>query len=794
MQEYHKGQILSGRFSLIAPLGHGGMGDVWLAEDKEFSSRVAVKILKPALAANPDMVERLRKECSLIRKLVHPNITRVLDFFSSDDSHFFSMEYVEGDDLEAMAGRHYKDWLPMLFPVLEAVEYAHKAGMVHRDLKLKNVLIALDGTVKLSDFGIGGLSGDSAGIEGGGSPYSISPQQLDGDPAAVADDIYALGVMIYELLTGKPPFHPSIDHDKIRNEVPVPPQTDYPLPAGLTTLIMSMLAKIPAERPSSVAAVRNALADATGLGSTATLPPGEQPAAGNSEPDKITQIRRHAVAPVSADLSGTVDQDLLDRRPWIPGLIMAVLLLLAAAVFLYLPEQVAKRKPDQTLTASPESGLPPESLNSTATDLADVQEPTRLAPYESAEAARDREQAERLVAQLLRRQIALEDRAVNLWAAEEFTAAVEQAREGDSLFREGNYLAALASYVSALEKSDALTERVDPVFEAALDAGDSALADGNSTGAQQQYELAVAIYSNSSRARQGLARAQNLDQVLQLMTDAESLLHEDQISAARDAYRKVLNLNPAWQPAINALGDLEKSLARQNFSRSMSDGFSYLAQNKLEQAKKSFQVALRLNPGSVDAKDGLHQVDEVMKLNEISRYRIQADGHAANERWERALLAYQSALKLDPNLVFGREGVTLAQKMIGVDEEFVLYTEKPERLAEDGVYQAALGFLEQVRLLPNPGPRLSSQLVQLQLQLQLARIPVKIDLVSDTMTEVFVYQIGRLGSFNNHSLELLPGRYTLIGTRDGYRDVRKQIVIRPGESPEPVLIRCEEKI
>ena len=157
MQDYQKGQQLSGRFTLIASLGDGGMGQVWLANDEQLSREVALKILKPALAANPAMVELLQNECSLTRQLVHPNIVRVHEFHSDGDTHYISMEYVEGDSLEALAGRHHEVWLPVLLPALEALEYAHQAGMVHRDIKLSNVLYSADGGVRLTDFGIGGL-------------------------------------------------------------------------------------------------------------------------------------------------------------------------------------------------------------------------------------------------------------------------------------------------------------------------------------------------------------------------------------------------------------------------------------------------------------------------------------------------------------------------------------------------------------------------------------------------------------------------------------------------------------
>ncbi|MCZ6880902.1 MAG: protein kinase [Gammaproteobacteria bacterium] len=791
MQEYQKGQQLSGRFTLVSRLGQGGMGEVWLARDDHLARDVALKILSPELAANPAMVELLQNECRLTRQMVHPNIVRVHEFHSDGDSHFISMEYVEGDNLEALAGRHHEVWLPVLLPVLDALEYAHEAGMVHRDIKLSNVLYTADGEVRLNDFGIGGIIGKQSDAFPGGSPYSASPQQLDGQPGSIGDDIYAVGAMLYALMSGKPPFYADPDKKKIAGQVPPPPKTDYPPPDGLVELVMRILARDPRDRPDSIGEVRELLADITGVSSTSTRPPGELVGTGVGN-DKIVAIRRqHNVPGRERPGSG---QDDPAGRSWLSGLAMALLLLVAAVVFLYLPSQVAKREPVsgvqiQWPTDEIAEEQPPAAV-------ANTQSPadTRLAPYEQAQATRDREEAEGLVARLLRRQIALEDQAVHMWAADEFNAAVELVRSADSLFRKDEYASALDAYQSALDEIDRLSGQVDGVLNAALEAGGQALLDGDPETAQRNFELAAAIDPDNPVAIQGLRRSATVEQVLALMVVAEAKAADGDLPGAKKSYQELLAIDADWQPAKTALGQLNRDLAKQNYSRQMSAGFANLAENRLLKAREAFRSALRMRPGSEDAKDGLFQVEAAIKLAEISRLRGQAEAYAVVEQWPLALNDYQSALKLDPNLVFARDGEAHAQKMIRIDKEFALYVVQPERLGEDNVYQAALGFLEQARLLADPGPRLQAQLLQLQVQLQVSRIPVRVDLVSDQMTEVFINRIGRIGTFAEHVVRLVPGKYTLIGIRDGYRDVRRQLVVLPGISPEPVLISCEEKI
>ena len=791
MQEYHRGQHLSGRFTLISSLGQGGMGEVWLARDDYLSREVALKILHPKLAANPAMVELLQNECSVTRQLVHPNIVRVHEFHSDGDTHFVSMEYVEGDSLEALAGRRHEVWLPVLLPVLDALEYAHQAGMVHRDIKLSNVLYSADGEVRLSDFGIGGLIGKQSDAKPGGSPYSASPQQLDGRPGSIGDDIYAVGAMLYALMSGKPPFYPDLDKKMIAGQVPAPPKTDYPPPDGLVELVMRILATDPLDRPASIGEVRESLAEIMGVASTSTRPPGESAGKGVAT-DKIVAIRRqHGKPERERSAAGAEDQQ---RKSLVAGLLMALLLLIAAVVFLYLPSQVEKREP--VIGADipwPADVIDEDQSAATVVDTASTAD-TRLAPYEEAQAARDREEAERLVAQLLRRQIALEDRAVHLWAADDFDGAVELVRSADTMFREGDYASALNAYQTALDEIERLTGQVDGVLNAALEAGGQALLDHDSATAQGHFELAVAIDAANRDAQQGLSRSASLEQVLALMVVAEKKVSDGDLPGAKRTYQELLSIDAEWKPATTALGQLNREMARRRYTSLMSVGFASLADNRPNDAREAFRSALRLRPGAEDAQDGLEQATEAIKLAEISRLRTQAEAHAAFEQWPLALKDYQSALRLDPNLVFARDGDAQAQKMIRLDNEFALYVAQPERLGEDIVYQAALGFLEQARLLPNPGSRLQAQLLQLQLQLQVARIPVRVDLVSDQLTEVFINRIGKVGKFSDHSVRLVPGKYTLIGTRDGYRDVRRQLLVLPGIPPEPVVIRCEEKI
>ena len=222
-----EGHTLAGRFTLERRIGVGGMGEVWRAHDAERGEDVALKILSAELAAKPAMVELLQRECENARRLTHPGVVGMHGAFSDGDVRFLAMQLVEDGSFRRFAGQPLSESLPALLPVLEGLEAAHAQGIVHRDVKLGNVLLGADSAARLSDFGIAAVPEDA--LRSGGSPYSMSPQQVDREPPAPADDIYALGVLLYELAAGQPPFYPDVTPGaRLRPAAQAPPRECVP--------------------------------------------------------------------------------------------------------------------------------------------------------------------------------------------------------------------------------------------------------------------------------------------------------------------------------------------------------------------------------------------------------------------------------------------------------------------------------------------------------------------------------------------------------------------------------------
>ncbi len=283
------GQRVFGRYGLRRPLGRGGMGVVWLADDEVLGEPVALKFLPELVAGDPEAVEELKIETRRARRLTHPHIVRIHDFVQEGPAAAVSMEYVEGRTLGQMRleqpGRVFAPETlgPLVSQLCVALEYAHaEAKVAHRDLKPANVLVTSSGRVKVTDFGIARslsethtrLTGRTAGTSGT-LPY-MSPQQLAGDRPTAADDLYSLGAMLYELLSGRPPFFRGEGAGliaQIRERQPEPlaqrraewaAQNEWtaplpPIPPAWEETIRCCLAKEAAGRPASAAAVAQRL-------------------------------------------------------------------------------------------------------------------------------------------------------------------------------------------------------------------------------------------------------------------------------------------------------------------------------------------------------------------------------------------------------------------------------------------------------------------------------------------------------------------------------------------------------
>jgi serine/threonine-protein kinase len=255
------GSVFDGRYRIERKLGAGGMADVYLAEDQELGRRVAIKILNDRHAADDSFIERFRREAKNAAGLSHPNIVSIYDRGEAEGTYYIAMEFLDGRSLkELIVGRGpapIKVTIDYSRQILAAVGFAHKHGIVHRDIKPHNVLVGPEGRLKVTDFGIA-RSGASQMTEVGsiiGTAQYLSPEQARGAPVDQTSDLYSVGVVLYEMLTGQVPFTGDTPLEiamKHLSEVPRPPSELRPeVPHDLDSVVLRALAKDPSERYQS---------------------------------------------------------------------------------------------------------------------------------------------------------------------------------------------------------------------------------------------------------------------------------------------------------------------------------------------------------------------------------------------------------------------------------------------------------------------------------------------------------------------------------------------------------------
>ena len=253
-----RGTIFAGRYRLERKLGGGGMADVWLAEDQELGRKVAIKMLHDRYANDTQFVERFRREATHAAGLSHPNVVSIFDRGEAGGSYFIVMEYVEGRTLKELIVTRGPCPVPVAISyvrqVLAALRYAHRNGIVHRDIKPHNVLVDHEGRVKVADFGIA-RAGSSQMTEAGsiiGTAQYLSPEQARGAPVDESSDLYSTGILLFELLTGKVPFTGEtpveIAMKHLSQVPPAPSSIRSEIPHDLDLVVLRALAKEPADR------------------------------------------------------------------------------------------------------------------------------------------------------------------------------------------------------------------------------------------------------------------------------------------------------------------------------------------------------------------------------------------------------------------------------------------------------------------------------------------------------------------------------------------------------------------
>ncbi|MBA3531002.1 MAG: protein kinase [Ardenticatenales bacterium] len=310
---------LDERYQLYERLGEGGMAEVFRAEDLRLGREVAVKVLRPQYANEKSFLDRFINEARSMAGFSHPNVVNVYDVGRDGQRYYIVMEYVPGEDLRRTLERNgslpMKQAIDIARQMAQGIGYAHRKGLVHRDIKPGNILITPTGEVKVADFGIAKAMASVGFTEPGivwGTTAYLSPEQVRGEVATAASDVYAMGVVLYEVLTGYPPFQ---GEDRVAialkhlNETPPPFPDTLQLPRGVEFLVRKALSKSPAERFANADEMARSLGEYLRAGADATVsrpivPPSSPtilPKAREPEPRREPAPRVPLPAPTQAE-------------------------------------------------------------------------------------------------------------------------------------------------------------------------------------------------------------------------------------------------------------------------------------------------------------------------------------------------------------------------------------------------------------------------------------------------------------------------------------------------------------
>jgi tetratricopeptide (TPR) repeat protein len=698
MASLYPGGRIAGRYLLRECIGDGGHAAIWSALDEQQNRPVALKVLRPE-ACDADVAWAvLRNESQLARRVDHPGVLWVDEPQRDGEQVFLPMEYATGGDIKPLRGASYQRTVPILLRVAQVLAQAHSRGVIHRDIKPGNVLLDASGDVRVADFGSAADSGSQRALAAG-SPFSAGPQQLRGDAATPADDIYGLGALAYELLTGYPPFYPEFNLEHVLVHMPAQVRPVHPAPAQLTGLVMSMLAREPGSRPDMQEVIR-AL--------QACLPD--------------SRMIEEAAAPVAAGAAGVHATRLAEARrrvmPWktswlVVGALAAVLVLVLVV---------------RQLLREPAPGPVPVTM-APAPDMKSVLGPVADAGKQGADT--------------------------------ELARAADATR--DALGRE-------------------------------IQAGRAALAAGQVALARAAFTRALTLQPGDPGATQGLADAARLEQVLGMHSDAVRAEAVGQLQRAADLFSSALKMDASFAPAIAGLARVRAAQSEQQLALALNEGDAALKAGKLDAAQSAYTDAARLRPDDARARAGLAGVADARRRLQDARDQQGGLDLERQERWSEAVALYESVVARDSQLQFAQQGLDRSRKRAALAQQLEDFSARPERLAASAVRASADQAIARAQAVAAPAPVLVAQVAKVRELLAPYAIQAQVQLSSDNSTRVFIATLGDLGVFLTREVLLYPGRYTVVGTRAGYRDVRLELNVAPGQRLIALSVLCSERI
>lgn len=390
--------------------------------------------------------------------------------------------------------------------------------------------------------------------------------------------------------------------------------------------------------------------------------------------------------------------------------------------------------------------------------------------------------------------IAAEAQHISDWGGAEYQQIKERLDEADSLLNDEAFQSATEHYQTILADLQILIDSKEQRYRDSLSAGHKALMDEQPEAAVGYFTRALVIKPSGTEAQLGLEQAETLAELIAAYQNALSLEEQGLLEEALAQLDAIGDPASPYKPALEARKRIQSRLNEVIFDQQMNSLYSALEAQNFSSARSSLQTLKQLgvNRQEVDQAEAL--LAEKQTRAEIGRLKGKAEQFSAEEQWQQALEAYKAILRLDQNLLFATAGQVAAAKRAELDRSMSSAIDHPLRLQDEGQQSAAGSLLAYAQQVEPQGPRLRSQTEALDSLLKAARTPVAVIIESDNLTDITIYHVGRIGPVLSREIALKPGTYTVVGSRNGYRDVRKEIIIGADGNEYRYDIRCEEAI
>ena len=743
-----KGQDFD-RYTLLELVAETPSAVTWLAFDRSSNERVCLKLYKdvPSEKQVSDTIAFISKS----KGLNHQNIVRSLDAGIVGEISYLSQQFLRNTKPVPLDNRALSENLVLIRKVIDALSYAHSLGLVHGKLSPNKIMFDEKGHLWISEFGV---------RLGNANDCYTAPKVEEG--ANKVDDVYSLGAIIYRLLAGEEVSERKPDINLI--------------PPGLRIVVKAMLEVSHYERPNDLLEIKQVFVQYEEQLAESLWIPSDTSFAVQQEPPSEARLK-------TGGINTSRKKDIPAKTV---GSALLILVVLAGLVFFYLPnnEAIIIEQPVETIVESFEEGDSRPSARPT----------DRYAPFELAQIELAKERSIEIADQILRLQIKLEDLKVELWAKKVYDSLAEDALLGDEAFRSKEYQEALLIFNATQESLEALYASTQRILQEKVNIGNRALEEGDAELAVTTLKIATALDWENDLLKTQLKRAENLKSVQAIVDSARLAEKENKLEAALKYYEEAAGKDPLWKPASEGVLRIQEGLRQREFENIMSEAFSELLRKNYGAARLAFEGATRIFPKSSEPEDGLLQVELAEKRDEIDMLKLKAEQNVREEVWEEAILHFERVLRLDNSLVFALNGLDTAKKRLALRNRLQYFLDDPTVMKDDDQLKEAKKTLMDASILAASSPATANQIGSLSRLISLARIPIKVIISSDGDTEIFVYQVKRLGKVRSEELELYPGTYTIVGKRRGYRDVRQTLKLLANAPIKPINISCKEKI